>query len=81
MLNTAFSERLHATFRERLASLTRKNRHAASRLHALYTGRYLIGGTYHFCVLHQELSKEKHWGKACTPALESRVDRSCVEFQ
>jgi len=69
MLNTAFIERLNATFRERLASLTRKNRHAASRLHTLYTGMYLIGCTYNFCVLHQELSKEKHWGKACTPAL------------
>jgi IS1 family transposase len=71
MLNTAFIERLNATFRERLASLTRKSRHAASRLQALYAGMYLIGCTYNFCVLHQELSKEKHWGKACTPALAS----------
>lgn len=71
MLNTAFIERLNATFRERLASLTRKSRHTASRLHALHTGMYLIGCTYNFCVLHQELSKEKHWGKACTPALAS----------
>lgn len=38
MLNTAFIERLNGTFRERLASLTRKCRHAASRLHALHTG-------------------------------------------
>ena len=71
MLNTAFIKRLNATFRERLASLTRKSRHAASRLQALYAGMYLIGCTYNFCVLHQELSKKKHWGKACTPALAS----------
>src|SRR5258708_33476786 len=32
VLNTAFIERLNATFRDRLPSLTRKSRHAASRL-------------------------------------------------
>ena len=42
-LNTAFIERLNGTFRERLASLTRKSRHAARRLRALETGMYLIG--------------------------------------
>ena len=71
VLNTAFIERLNGTFRERLASLTRKSRHAASRLQALQTGMYLIGCTYNFCVIHQELSKAKHWGKACTPAMAS----------
>jgi transposase-like protein/IS1 family transposase len=68
-LNTAFIERLNGTFRERLATLTRKSRHAASRLHALHTGMYLIGCTYNWCVVHQELSKPNHWGKACTPAM------------
>lgn len=70
-LNTAFIERLNGTFRERLATLTRKSRHAASRVQALHTGMYLIGCTYNCCVVHQELSKEKHWGKACTPAMAS----------
>src|SRR5205085_1184530 len=37
ILNTAFIERLNGTFRERLASLTRKSRHAARRLRALET--------------------------------------------
>ena len=71
MLNTAFIERLNGTFRERLASLTRKCRHAASRLQALHTGMYLIGCTYNFCLVHQELSKEIHRGKRCTPAMAS----------
>jgi hypothetical protein len=71
VLNTAFIERLNGTFRERLASLTRKCRHSAWRLQALHTGMYLIGCTYNFCVAHQELSKAKHWGKACTPAMAS----------
>lgn len=71
VLNTAFIERLNGTFRERLASLTRKSRHAASRIRALHTGMYLIGCTYNFCVVHQELSKAKHWDKPCTPAMAS----------
>src|SRR5229473_276742 len=79
VLNTAFIERLNATFRERLASLTRKSRHAASRIQALHTGMYLVGCTYNFCCAHQELSKAKHWGRACTPAMESRLDGSYLE--
>jgi IS1 family transposase len=71
VLNTAFIERLNGTIRERLASLTRKSRHAASRLQALHTGMYLIGCTYNFCWAHQELSKASHFGKACTPAMAS----------
>ena len=69
VLNTAFIERLNGTFRERLASLTRRSRHAAHRLKALETGMYLIGCTYNFCFLHHELSKEKHVGSPCTPAM------------
>src|SRR5947199_6341945 len=69
VLNTAFIERLNATFRERLASLTRKSRHAARRLFALETGMYLIGCSYNFCFPHHELSKAKHVGSPCTPAM------------
>jgi len=71
VLNTAFIERLNGTIRERLASLTRKSRHGASRLQALHTGMYLIGCTYNFCWVHQELSKASHFGQACTPAMAS----------
>ena len=45
VLNTSYIERLNGTVRERLASLTRKCRHAAQRLEALETGMYLIGST------------------------------------
>jgi IS1 family transposase len=69
VLNTAFIERLNATFRERLATLTRRCRHAAHRLEALETGMYLIGCVYNFCVVHDELSSSKHVGSACTPAM------------
>ena len=56
MLNTSYIERLNGTFRERLATLTRKCRHAAHRLQALETGMYLIGSVYNFCCFHHELS-------------------------
>jgi IS1 family transposase len=67
VLNTAFIERLNATFRERLASLTRKSHHAARRLLALETGMYLIGCSYNFCFPHHELSKAKHVGSRLSP--------------
>ncbi len=67
--NTSLIERFNATMRERLASLTRKCRHAAQRLETLETGMYLIGSTYNFCWPHQELSTRKHFGHACTPAM------------
>src|SRR5437588_4653292 len=57
VLNTSYIERLNGTMRERLATLTRKCRHAAHGLQALETGMYLIGSTYNFCCFHQELSK------------------------
>lgn len=67
--NTSLIERFNGTMRERLAALTRKCRHAAHRLEALETGMYLIGCTYNFCFAHHELSKAKHFGFACTPAM------------
>jgi hypothetical protein len=50
VLNTSYIERLNGTVRERLATVTRKCRHAAQRLQALETGMYLIGSTYNFAV-------------------------------
>jgi len=54
-INTAYIERLNATFRERLAVLTRRCRHAAKRLDALQTGMYLVGSVYNFCTVHHAL--------------------------
>jgi transposase-like protein/IS1 family transposase len=69
VLNTAFIERLNATMRQRLATLTRKCRQSARRLHPLETGMYLLGTTYNLCWAHHELSKPTHEGRACTPAM------------
>lgn len=68
LLNTAFIERFNGTMRERLATLTRKCRHAARRLEALHTGMYLIGCTYNFCWPHHELGKQREGG-VVTPAM------------
>jgi hypothetical protein len=60
---------LTQSMRERLASLTRKCRHAVHRLETLEGGMYLIGGTYNFCWPHHELSTTKYYGRPFTPAM------------
>src|SRR6266568_3627246 len=77
VLNTAFTLRLNGTIRQRLASLTRKCRHAARRLAALESGMWLLGCTYNLCWPHHELSRratEAHEGRRAvllTPAMAS----------
>ncbi len=77
LLNTAFIERLNGMMRQRLASLTRKCRHAARRLATLESGMWLLGCTYNFCAPHHELSRRaaKAQGKPgvvlLTPAMAS----------
>jgi transposase-like protein len=73
VINTAFIERLNGTFRERLATLTRKCRHAASKVETLHAGMYLIGCTYNFCTTHCALSKQEEHGGILlsTPAMAS----------
>jgi transposase-like protein/IS1 family transposase len=77
VLNTAFIERLNGTIRQRLASLTRKCRHAARRLAALESGMWLLGCTYNLCWPHHQLSRqatsahEGHGEVLLTPAMAS----------
>jgi transposase-like protein len=76
MLNTSYIERFNGTIRERLASLTRKCRHASAKIEAFHTGMYLIGSTYNFCFVHHELSKsiaKGGFGRPCTPAMASGI--------
>jgi transposase-like protein len=56
-INTAYIERLNGTMRERLASLTRKCRHANWCLSAFQWGMYLIGCTYNLCWIHHQLDQ------------------------
>jgi len=66
-LNTAYIERLNATFRSRLASLVRRTRYGVRRQRMLHLGMYLVGTVYNFCTPHHTLSKVR--GTPCTPAM------------
>src|SRR5262249_40510542 len=55
VINTTYIERLNATFRERLASLTRRGRALARCTSTLQHGMYLIGTIYNFCTPHASL--------------------------
>lgn len=55
VINTAYIERLQATFRSRLAQLARRTRSAARRRTTLEAGMWLIGTVYNFCCWHRSL--------------------------
>lgn len=55
VLNTAFIERLNATFRSRLALLVRRTRHLARRPERVEAAVYLVGCVYNFCTYHDSL--------------------------
>jgi len=54
-INTAFIERLNATFRQRLNSLARKTRTLVRKADTLEAGIYVIGCLYNFCDPHHSL--------------------------
>lgn len=55
VLNTAYIERLNATFRSRLALLVRRTRHLARRVEKVEAAIYLVGCVYNFCTDHASL--------------------------
>lgn len=81
VINTAYIERLNATFRERLSSLTRRGRALARQTGTLRHGMYLIGTVYNCCTPHASL----RWTKtaaagACldrTPAMAAGILDHC----
>jgi len=75
VINTAFIERLNATFRQRINALTRRTRTLAQRAETLAAGMYLVGCFYNFCDFHHSLrlklsvgSFGHHWVQR-TPAI------------
>ena len=54
-INTAYIERLNATFRSRLAPLVRRGRAIARTEAALTAGMWLVGCAYNFCWCHDSL--------------------------
>jgi transposase-like protein/IS1 family transposase len=74
VINTAYIERLNATFRERLATLTRRGRALARHPLTLHHGMYLVGTVYNFCTPHASLGRV---GSATTPAMASGITDHC----
>ena len=58
VINTAYIERLNATFRQRLAGLARRTRYLVQQQATLTAGMYVVGCFYNFCDVHESLRKQ-----------------------
>lgn len=54
-INTAYIERLNATFRQRLAPLARRSRALVRQPETLQAGMHVLGCVYNFCTYHYAL--------------------------
>jgi transposase-like protein len=81
VINTAFIERLNATFRQCLSSLVRRGRGLARQSRTLEMGMYLVGTIYNFCCEHQSLRLPGliggHKWLARTPAMAAAITDHC----
>jgi hypothetical protein len=59
LINTAYIERLNATFRARLAPLVRRTRAGVHKQTTLEAGMWLIGTCYNFSWVHRSLRQER----------------------
>src|SRR5579885_311924 len=77
VLNTAYIERLNATFRQRLGSLVRRSRCLLRQTPTLEAGMYLVGCVYNFCTPHkslrQALPEGRHQWVERTPAMAAEI--------
>jgi transposase-like protein len=67
VINTAWIERLNATFRARRCALVRRGRALARQMGTLHRATYLTGTVYTFCTPHGTLSFRAH--QPTTPAM------------
>ena len=77
VINTAYIERLNATFRQRLAPLARRCRSLARRTCTLANGMYVVGSVYNFCSPHLSLDP----GQQITPAMAAGLTDHCWSLQ
>jgi transposase-like protein/IS1 family transposase len=68
-VNTAYIERLNATFRSRLAPLARRTRSLARKEQTLEAGMFLVGCVYNFCTFHDSLQHQQEKKGERTPAM------------
>lgn len=59
VINTAYIERLQATFRSRLAALVRRSRAPVRMRETLAAGMWLVGTCYNFCWEHESMRRER----------------------
>jgi len=78
-INTAYIERLNATFRSRIAALVRRSRALARQTMTLHGSMYLVGSVYNFCTYHRSLrvaiplpGDRQHWVSR-TPAIAAGI--------
>ena len=79
VINTAYIERLNATFRERLAPLARRCRALARHTLTLHEGMFVVGTVYNFCASHASLSlnrRRRHWRRG-SRTIAGRCRSSC----
>ena len=69
VINTAYIERLNATFRAHLAPLARRCRALARHTLTLHAGMFVVGTVYNFCTPHESLC---HTQKT-TPAMAAGI--------
>ena len=74
-INSAFIERLNATFRQRLSCLARRSRAQVRQSDTLKAAVFLMGCVYNYCTWHQSLAqvlyltpRRRHWVRR-TPAM------------
>jgi len=87
VINTAFIERLNATFRQRLAPLARRSRALAQQESTLSAGMWVLGCVYNFCDYHQSLRLRlsvgefgHHWVQR-TPAIAAGLTDHCWSLE
>jgi transposase-like protein/IS1 family transposase len=73
VINTAYIERLNATFRARLAPLARRCRALARHTRTLHEEMFLVGTVYNFCTPHESLSP----AQKTTPAMAAGITDHC----
>lgn len=84
-INTAYIERLNATFRARLSALVRRGRGLARGMQTLHAGMYLVGTVYNLCTFHKSLRQEPPEGRRKwfprTPAMAAGLTDHCWSVQ
>lgn len=87
VLNTAYIERLNATFRQRLVWLTRRSRVLAQQATTIVDSMYIVGCYYNFCDAHKSLRIRLAYGSfghrwvQRTPALAASLTDHIWSYQ